>query len=748
MELWTRRLQRVVTLVALLATTIAPRAHADPLPDRTERVVGLGRVWAKAKFFHPYLAYKDIDWDAALVAAIPKAEAATSIAEYRAAMQGMLAALGDPVTRVLDAPAPEAAKPGPTDWLTTPAPGILELKLAGLLAEGFDPAGMRTKAAQVMTEAAKAKLLIVDLRMPSAQAAGGAYAATQILDALPAIDEWPLERSLEHHGYRTQEGQTSGGYFSTFVTTGAQPAKPGPRPGVSHVVFIVDPDSVLPAAALALQASGHGTLVAQGPVSEETIVTTTNLELPGKLTVQLRLGELLWGAPVADVTVAKGQDLGARALALAKTLAAAPARPKPKKLLALPPLRARNDLDHADQPYPSRERRMLAGLRLWAVLDSFFPYRYLVADWDGALRDALPRLADAADRDAYRRALRQLSVRAGDGHIGVWSPAPDPAARPRGLPAIATRLVEGKLAVVRLIDAADARQQGVATGDVIETVDGKPAAAALADARVETSGSTDEARDQRAAGSLLVGDDGTSVKLGVRGADGKRHDVTLTRTAANGAALRAKSTAPHWKQLPGNLGYVDLRELVVPEVGPMFEDLKATRAIVFDMRGYPNGTAWSIAPRVNTRKATHGAQFLQPLVTGFGGEEADQRIRFLQKLPELPKDASIYTGKIVVLIDDRAISQAEHTCLFLAEAAGATFIGSPTAGANGDVTIMRLPGGLRMSFTGQEVRHVDGRQLQQVGIQPDVVVRPTLAGLRAGKDEVLDRALAWLAANK
>ena len=85
---------------------------------------------------------------------------------------------------------------------------------------------------------------------------------------------------------------------------------------------------------------------------------------------------------------------------------------------------------------------------------------------------------------------------------------------------------------------------------------------------------------------------------------------------------------------------------------------------------------------------------------------------------------------------------------WLEQAAGATLIGSPTHGANGDVTVMRLPGGLRMSFTGQEVRHADGRQLQKVGIQPEVVVRPTLAGLRAGKDEVLDRALAWLAAKK
>src|SRR5262249_4336462 len=197
-----------------------------------------------------------------------------------------------------------------------------------------------------------------------------------------------------------------------------------------------------------------------------------------------------------------------------------------------------------------------------------------------------------------------------------------------------------------------------------------------------------------------------------------------------------------------NIGYADLRELMVPEVGPMFEDLKTTRAIVFDMRGYPNRTAWSIAPRLNTKHAPYGAQFLQPLVTSESGQRSDLRVRFLQLLLPLPKEASIYSGKIVALTDDRAISQAEHTCLFLEAAAGATFIGSPTHGANGDVTFMRLPGGLRMSFTGQEVRHVDGRQLQKVGIQPDGLGRAPIAGVRAGKEEVLDRALAWLASNK
>jgi C-terminal processing protease CtpA/Prc len=107
-----------------------------------------------------------------------------------------------------------------------------------------------------------------------------------------------------------------------------------------------------------------------------------------------------------------------------------------------------------------------------------------------------------------------------------------------------------------------------------------------------------------------------------------------------------------------------------------------------------------------------------------------------------------YRGKTVTLIDERAISQAEHTGLFLEAACGTTFIGSPTAGANGDVTNFALPGGLVFVFTGHDVRHADGRQLQRIGLVPHVKVRPTLKGIRQGKDEVLERALQYLKDDK
>ena len=44
-------------------------------------------------------------------------------------------------------------------------------------------------------------------------------------------------------------------------------------------------------------------------------------------------------------------------------------------------------------------------------------------------------------------------------------------------------------------------------------------------------------------------------------------------------------------------------------------------------------------------------------------------------------------------------------------------------------------------FGGHDVRHADGRQLQRVGLIPNIEVKPTLAGIRAGRDEVLERAM-------
>ena len=161
--------------------------------------------------------------------------------------------------------------------------------------------------------------------------------------------------------------------------------------------------------------------------------------------------------------------------------------------------------------------------------------------------------------------------------------------------------------------------------------------------------------------------------------------------------------------------------------------------MILDMRGYPSSGARAVVPRL--------AQGGRPSVLG-GTPHYDGRNGqfWLEEAPwtDPPSpDSEPYPGQIAVLVDGSSQSAAEHVCALIKSVTKATFIGSRTSGANGGVTRTILPGGIVVNFTGQSVRHADGSQLQRVGIVPDVEARPTLHGVREGRDDVLRAAVRF-----
>ena len=74
-------------------------------------------------------------------------------------------------------------------------------------------------------------------------------------------------------------------------------------------------------------------------------------------------------------------------------------------------------------------------------------------------------------------------------------------------------------------------------------------------------------------------------------------------------------------------------------------------------------------------------------------------------------------------------------------APGSMVIGSTTAGADGNVSQVNLPGGLNSMISGLGVFYPDKKPTQRVGMIPDVEVKPTIAGIRAGRDELMEEAI-------
>jgi len=164
--------------------------------------------------------------------------------------------------------------------------------------------------------------------------------------------------------------------------------------------------------------------------------------------------------------------------------------------------------------------------------------------------------------------------------------------------------------------------------------------------------------------------------------------------------------------------------------------LAQAKGIVFDLRGYPK-----IGPKFLqhlTAQPLKSAQWHVPLVAWPDHRDFTYRDSDWSLPPEKPQ----FTANRVFLTGGGAISYAE-TCMGIVEAYKlADIVGGATAGTNGNINFIALPGGYRMIFTGMKVLKHDGSQHHGIGIRPTVPVERTRAGVAAGKDEVLERGLA------
>jgi C-terminal processing protease CtpA/Prc len=761
---------RTATRLLLFALATASAATGAPLPAapaRIDRLVHLAKLWGTVRYFHPYLAYRDVDWDAAAVAAIPQVRAARTEGDYRQAVAGMLAVLGDPATRVEPA-AVSAGVPG-VPPPASPHSAIARWAEDGLLVLDFRPYSgyaiyteLPSALAQVMAEIPKARAVVFDLRGHPAEGEAGVDYSTALDGVAGDLVDRPLRapsrRYLVHSGFRSQD-VSYGTYYSAFTTpfaTAYSPTSPeaaatppsSPKPP-KRVVFLVTSRTVLPEIAVALQAGGEGRIVSEGRFSPDAFVATTPVDLGEGLTARVRTSETLplpgWPGVHADAEVPPGGPGGPdaaldAALQMARTPGVVPA---PAAAVPLPEAVFHPDRTYAEMRAPELPYRLLAVFRYWNVIHYFYPYKALIGDWDGVLPQLLARMEEAEGARGYAEAVLAMSTRVPDGHTNAYGHPEIPKILGESRLPLQVRWIEGAYVVTAEDD--DMRKAGIEVGDVLLAVDGEPVAARAARLRRFVTAATEAALRNRIGGLLANGAARSTAVLTLSGQDGAPREIRVERVP-RAHSFRPQRPGPVVQVLPGNIGYADLTRLETAQVDGMFEQLAKTRAIVFDMRGYPHGTAWGIASRLGQGGAKVAARFRRAEVSALvDGDMDETSFAFAQTLP-VPAKLK-YTGRTVMLIDDRAISQSEHSGLFYEAANGTRFVGSPSAGANGDVTVFTLPGGITITFSGHDVRHADGRQLQRVGLQPDIPVEPTIAGIRQGKDEVLERAVQYLADN-
>ncbi|MDP3773409.1 MAG: S41 family peptidase, partial [Gemmatimonadales bacterium] len=385
--------------------------------------------------------------------------------------------------------------------------------------------------------------------------------------------------------------------------------------------------------------------------------------------------------------------------------------------------------DPASARYWAEDRaaRLADVVLLWAVMQHFYPYFDVVrTDWTATLEPSL--LAAAADPTAaaFERTLRLMLVALHDGHGGVR-----PAARsPLGAAPVALDWVEDQLVVSAV---ADSTQDTVRRGDVVVTVEGRPAAQVVAERMAGIPSATPRWARFRALQDLSLGSPDSAWHVGLRHADGQETLVALARVISRPRLDPEPRPAPVAELRPGVM-YVDLTRIADSTFEAAVPRLEAAHGIVFDMRGYPSRLN---TPRVLAHlsdSTMHSAKFEVPIVT----RPDREGVRYLEGGWPVPPAQPRFHARVAFLTDGRAISYAETTMGIVEAYHLGDIVGDATAGTNGNVNPFTLPGGYAISWTGMRVLKHDGTTHHGVGILPTARVQRSLRGVREGRDEVLE----------
>lgn len=432
-------------------------------------------------------------------------------------------------------------------------------------------------------------------------------------------------------------------------------------------------------------------------------------------------------------------------------------------------IKGRFGLSHKENPFTDIDSvteayRLLALYRYWNIVEYFYPYKQLGdTTWDAVLREMIPVFEQPCSYLGYVNLVKKLSARLSDPVASKTEIDPKEGMQPenkQGLlypPVQLKALNDSTLLITQVMDSALAAQGTLRIGDQVLEINTDDLQYELADLRKIISCST-EASFLGQAPAFLLQHFGSNKPFSMTVRRGKER---LSFTDLLGVPLQAKSKKiirGHYV-IKETIGYFNPAALTVGELRKAMNQCRELPALIFDLRTIPrNNTPYFLA-RIFSSQPLPAAAIESPsskypgvLVQGKAETYYNENIPayLLKKMTGLrtkvsPTTAPLYTGKVIVLIDEGTAGLAETTALILkAYVKKITFVGTASQGASAEQRSFLLPGGVRVYLSAIDRQLPDGTVLQRKGLVPQVLIAPTAAGMAAGKDEILEKAISYI----
>ncbi|MDR2408430.1 MAG: peptidase S41 [Bacteroidales bacterium] len=390
---------------------------------------------------------------------------------------------------------------------------------------------------------------------------------------------------------------------------------------------------------------------------------------------------------------------------------------------------------YSNMPYPDQGFRLLALYRYWNIIQYFFPYRHLTnKDWSTSLKEYIPKFINAKDELEYELTCTQLMGEINDSHAGIL--IGDKIIQSRGdkYAPFRVQFIENKFIVTDFYNPELQSNVKLQIGDIITHIEGKPIEKIIDSIRVYYPASNEVARMRDIAFNLLRSNL-QSIEIQFISDDEKKKTI-LTLYEKDSLKIYGwfkENNEKCYKILHENISYISLGSTKKDDIPIIKKIIKNKEKIIIDIRNGVSPDSYLLDQYFFIENT--------PYVTVTLGNLTNPGEFTFSKPYSTPNSNEYYQGKLVVLVNEYTQSGSEWRAMLFKVAPNATIIGSTTAGTNGNVSIINLPGDIQTYISGIGVYYPDGTETQRVGIVPDIDVKPTIEGIKSGRDEVLEKAI-------
>lgn len=384
---------------------------------------------------------------------------------------------------------------------------------------------------------------------------------------------------------------------------------------------------------------------------------------------------------------------------------------------------------------PDDGYNILALFRYWNIIEYYYPYKYLIdKKWDEVLIEYIPRFLNINTWTKYKLVLQRLITEINDSHARLVG-REDINYKSYLLP-VHIRFIEGKATVVHKIPNSLRTRLPLQLGDVIIKVNDESVDSIVNRLLPYQPGSNHITRKRDISKQLLYTNE-KFIYLEYNRNGKIIHDTIRSFFIKEAYKYLRKISKPSYKIVDKNVGYIYTGNLKCDSIPIIMNKLHNTQAIIIDLRCYPH------------------EPILQPLLLYLYSMPMSfsSMSNFSIEFPGLFKidksqcfyvgnnNPNCYKGKIIVLVNEDTQSMAEFLTMALQAIPNAKVVGSNTAGTNGNISYIPLPGNLTTTISGVGIYYPNGSETQRIGIIPDIIINPTIRGIYENRDEILEAAL-------